>query len=142
LAQERHDILAPWLLAGVAGTSPVATLSFIQIDGFQGDSSDHLSCTGGGMAQATVVLMCGVGSFLVGGDAVVIPCDHPASPLAQSGPAIVVPRIKTLGITSVRPNLTEEEGGSAHQQQQPGSAKRDAGQDQQKPTSDKGSGQH
>ena len=141
LAQERHDILAPWLLAGVAGTRPAATLSFIQIDGFRGDSSDRLSCTGGGMAQATVVLMCGVGSFLVGGDAVVIPCDHPASPLAQSGPAIVVPRIKTLGIKSVRPNLTEEEGGSAHQQQ-PGSAKRNAGQDQQKPTSDKGSGQH
>jgi len=93
------------------------------------------------MVQATVLLMCGVGSFLVGGDAVVIPCDHPASPLARSGPAIVVPRIKTLGIKNVRPNLTEEGGGSARQQQ-PGSAKRDAGRDQQQPTSNKGSGQH
>lgn len=92
------------------------------------------------MAQATVLLMCGVGSFLVGGDAVVIPCDHPASPLAQSAPAIVVPRIKTLGIKSVRPNLTEEDDGAA--QQQRGSAKRDAGQDHQQPMSDKGSRQH
>ena len=93
------------------------------------------------MAQATVLLMCGVGSFLVGGDAVVIPCDHPASPLARSGPAIVVPRIKSLGIKNVKPNLTEEDGGSAHQQQ-PGSAKRDAGQDQLQPLSNKGSRQH
>jgi len=93
------------------------------------------------MAQATVLLMCGVGSFLVGGDAVVIPCDHPASPLARSGPAIVVPRIKSLGIKNVRPNLTEEDGGAAHRQQ-PGSAKRDAGQDRQQPASNKGSRQH
>lgn len=93
------------------------------------------------MAQATVLLVCGVGSFLVGGDAVVIPCDHPASPLGQPGPAIAVPRIKTPGIKNVRPNVTEEDGGSAHQQQ-PGSAKRDAGQNQQQPTSNKGSGQH
>jgi hypothetical protein len=93
------------------------------------------------MAQATVLLMCGVGSFLVGGDAVVIPCDHPASPLARSGPAIVVPRIKSLGIKNVKPNLTEEDGGSAHQQQ-PESAKRDAGQDQQQPLSNEGSRQH
>jgi hypothetical protein len=28
------------------------------------------------MAQTAVALMCGVGSFLVGGDAVVIPCSH------------------------------------------------------------------
>ena len=93
------------------------------------------------MVQATVLLMCGVGSFLVGGDAVVIPCDHPASPLARSGPAIVVPRIKSLGIKGVKPNPIEEDRGSAHQQQ-PGSAKHDEGQAQQRPTSDKGSGQH
>ena len=91
------------------------------------------------MAQATVLLMCGVGSFLVGGDAVVIPCDHPASPLARSGPAIVVPRIKSLGIKNVKPNLTEEDGGSAHQQQ-PGSNK-GSRQHQQGPSSATGSEQ-
>jgi hypothetical protein len=105
-----------------------------------GATASPLSYMGAGMAQATVLLMCGVGSFLVGGDAVVIPCDHPASPLAQSGRAIAVPRIKTLGIRNVRPNLTDENGSSAHQQ--PGSAKRDAGQAHQQPTSNKGSGQH
>lgn len=94
---------------------------------------------GGVMAQTTVVLMC-AGSFLVGGDAVVIPCDHPANPFAQSGPAIVVPRIKTLGVKSVRPDLAEEGAGST--QQQAGSAKRGAGKDQQQPASAKNSGQH
>jgi hypothetical protein len=92
------------------------------------------------MAQTTVALMCGVGSFLVGGDAVVIPCNHPASPFAQSAPAIVVPRIKTLGIRNVKPSVTEE-GASATREQQTGSAKRGAGKDQQEPASAKGSGQ-
>jgi hypothetical protein len=93
------------------------------------------------MAQTTVALMCGVGSFLVGGDAVVIPCNHPASPSAQSAPAIVVPRIRTPGIRNVKPSMTEEGAGATHEQQA-GSAKRGAGQDHQQPASDKGSGQH
>ncbi len=95
---------------------------------------------GGGMAQAAVVLMCGVGSFVVGGDAVVIPCDHPASPSAQSAPAIVVPRIKTPAIKNVKPSMTEEEAGSAHQEQT-GSNKGSAEQHQQQPASAKGGGQ-
>jgi len=92
------------------------------------------------MAQTTIVLICGVGSFLVGGDAVVIPCDHPANPSAQSGPAIVIPRIKTLGIKGVKPNMAEEGAGSAHEEQT-GSDKGSAGQHQQQPASAKASGQ-
>jgi hypothetical protein len=93
------------------------------------------------MAQTTVALMCGVGSFLVGGDAVVVPCNHPASPSAQSAPAIVVPRIKTPEIRNVKPSMTEEGAGATHEQQA-GSAKRGAGKDRQEPASTKGSGQH
>jgi hypothetical protein len=68
------------------------------------------------MAQNTVALLC-VGSLLTWDDAVVIPCDHPASPFAQSGPAIAVPRIRTLGVENVRPDLTAEGAHSAHQHQ-------------------------
>jgi hypothetical protein len=64
------------------------------------------------MAQNTVALLC-VGSLLTWDDAVVIPCDHPASPFAQSGPA----RIRTLGVENVRPDLTAEGAHSAHQHQ-------------------------
>jgi hypothetical protein len=92
------------------------------------------------MAQTAVVLMCGVGSFLVGGDAVVIPCDHPANPVAQSAPAIVVPRIKSHGLESVKPNMTEEGTGTKHQEEA-GKDKGGAGKDQQHPASAKGSEQ-
>src|SRR5215813_9919320 len=73
----------------------------------------HFS-SGGGMN--TVALLC-VSSLLTWDDAVVIPCDHPASPFAKSGPAIVVPRIRTLGVENVRPDLTAEGAHSAHQHQ-------------------------
>jgi hypothetical protein len=95
---------------------------------------------GGGMAQVAVVLMCGVGPFVVGGDAVVIPCDHPASLSAQSAPAIVVPRIKTPAVKNIKPNMTEEGAGSAHQEQT-GSDKGNAEQHQQQPASGKRGGQ-
>ena len=68
------------------------------------------------MAQNTVALLC-IGSLLTWDDAVVIPCDHPASPFAKSGPAIVVPRIRTLGVESVKPDLAGERAHSAHQHQ-------------------------
>jgi hypothetical protein len=68
------------------------------------------------MAQSTVALLC-VGSLLTWDDAVVIPCDHPASTFAKSGPAIVVPRIRTLGVENVRPDLIGEGAHSAHQHQ-------------------------
>jgi hypothetical protein len=68
------------------------------------------------MAQNTVALLC-IGSLLTLDDAVVIPCDHPASPFAKSGLAIVVPRIRTLGVENVRPDLTGEGAHSAHQHQ-------------------------
>jgi hypothetical protein len=92
------------------------------------------------MAQTTVVLMCGVGSFLVGGDAVVIPCEHPANPSAQSAPAIVVPRIKAHRVESVKPNMTEEGAGTKHREEA-GQGKGGAGKDQQHPASAKGSEQ-
>lgn len=59
------------------------------------------------MAQTTVALLC-AGSLLALDNAVTIPCDHPGSPFAQSGPAIVVPRIRILGVESVRPDLAGE----------------------------------
>jgi hypothetical protein len=68
------------------------------------------------MAQNTVALLC-IGSLLTWDDAVVIPCDHPASPFAKSGPAIVVPRIRTFGVENVRPDLSGEGADSAHQHQ-------------------------
>src|SRR5215467_5860716 len=69
---------------------------------------------GGGMAQNTVALLC-VGSLLAWDDAVVISCDHPASPFAPPAPPIVVPRTQTLGIEAVTPDLAEEGAKSAHQ---------------------------
>jgi hypothetical protein len=45
----------------------------------------------------------------------VIRCEHPASPFAPPAPPIVVPRIQTLGIERVTPDLTEERAKSAHQ---------------------------
>jgi hypothetical protein len=110
--------------------------------------------SGGGMAQNTVALLC-VGSLLTWDDAVVIPCDHPASPFAQSGPAIVVPRIRTLGVENVRPDLTAEGAHSAHQHQtasgesgrkqyqhQAASAKMGARQHQHHPVWTSGGAQH
>src|SRR5215470_8657529 len=101
----------------------------------------HFS-SGGGMVQNSVALLC-IGSLLTLDDAVVIPCDHPASPFAKSGPSIVVPRIRTLGVENVRPDLTGEGAHSAHQHQtvsgesgpkqhqhQPASTKGGAGQGQ------------
>jgi len=76
----------------------------------------HFFSSGGGMAQNTVALLC-IGSLLTWDDAVVIPCDHPASPFAKSGPAIVVPRIRTLGVENVKPDLAGEVAHSAHQHQ-------------------------
>jgi hypothetical protein len=92
------------------------------------------------MAETAVVLMCGVGAFLVGGDAVMVPCDHPANPVAQSAPAIVVPRIKTPAVKNVKPNLTEEGAGTKHRDEA-GKDKGGAGKDQQHPASAKGSEQ-
>jgi hypothetical protein len=68
------------------------------------------------MAQSLVALLC-VGSLVAWDDAVVIPCDHPASPFAPSAPAIVVPRIQTLGVESVTPDLAEKGDSSAHHRQ-------------------------
>jgi hypothetical protein len=68
------------------------------------------------MAQNTVVLLC-IGSLLTWDDAVVIPCDHPGSPFAKPGPAIVVPRIRIRGLENVRPHLTGEGAHSAQQRQ-------------------------
>ncbi len=47
------------------------------------------------MGESTIALLC-VGSLLAWDDAVVIRCEHPASPFARPGPPIVVPRIQTL----------------------------------------------
>jgi hypothetical protein len=86
--------------------------------------------------RARFALLC-AGSLLARDDAVVIPCDHPASPFAQSGPAIVVPRIRSLGIESVRPDLAGEdlagEGTNSPHQHQPASLEGDAGQHQAPP---------
>jgi hypothetical protein len=68
------------------------------------------------MAQNTVALLC-IGSMLTWDDAVVFPCDHPASPFAKPAPAIVVPRIRILGVENVRPDLTGEGAHSAHPHQ-------------------------
>jgi len=100
------------------------------------------------MAQNRVALLC-VGSLLAWDDAVVLPCDHPASPFAQSGPAIVVPRIRTLGVARVRPDLAGEGTHSAHRHQaasgesdQAASAKMGAKQHQHRPVSTGGGSQH
>jgi hypothetical protein len=66
------------------------------------------------MAQTVVALLC-VGSLLAWDDVVVIRCDHPASPFAPPAPPIVVPRIQTLGIEAVTPDLSENGAKSAHQ---------------------------
>jgi hypothetical protein len=66
------------------------------------------------MAQTVVALLC-VGSLLAWDDLVVIRCDHPASPFAPPSPPIVVPRIQTLGIEALTPDLAEERAKSAHQ---------------------------
>jgi hypothetical protein len=58
------------------------------------------------MLRNTVALLY-VGGLLAWDDAVVLPCDHPASPCAQPAPAIVVPPIRRLGIGSVKPDLEE-----------------------------------
>jgi len=100
----------------------------------------------------TVALLC-VSSLLTWDDAVVIPCDHPASPFAKSGPTIVVPGIRTLSVEDVRPDLTEERAHSAHQhltasgrsgaaQRQAASAKMGARQHQHRPVSASGDAQH
>lgn len=88
------------------------------------------------MAQNTVALLC-VGSLLAWDDGVVIPCDHPASPFAQSGPVIVVPRIRTLGVESIRPDLAGE---GAHSARQPQAASGESGrkQDQHQSASTEG----
>jgi hypothetical protein len=65
------------------------------------------------MAQTAVALLC-VGSLLAWDDVVVIRCDHPASPFAPPAPPIAVPRIETLGIEAVTPDLAEEGGKSGH----------------------------
>jgi len=112
----------------------------------------------------TVALLC-VSSLLTWDDAVVIPCDHPASPFAKSGPTIVVPGIRTLSVEDVRPDLTEERAHSAHQhltasgrsgrkqhphqpassgaaQRQAASAKMGVRQHQHRPVSASGDAQH
>src|SRR5216683_1596257 len=66
------------------------------------------------MAQSIVALLC-VSSLLAWDDTMVVPCNHPASPLARPAPPIVVPRIQTLGIEAVTPDLAEEGAKSAHQ---------------------------
>jgi hypothetical protein len=102
------------------------------------------------MAQSTIALLC-VGSLLAWDNAVVIPCDHPASPFARSAPPIVVPPFHTLGIEAVKPDLAEEAAKSAHQhkatsakaagaqhQHKAASAKGGAAQHQHQPASAKG----
>jgi hypothetical protein len=107
------------------------------------------------MAQSIVALLC-IGSLLAWDDSVVIHCEHPASPSAQPAPPIVVPRIQTLGIEAVTPDLAEEGAESAHQhkaapakggarehQHQPASAKARPRQHQHQPSSiDRGEQQH
>jgi hypothetical protein len=106
------------------------------------------------MAQSTVALFC-VGSLLAWDNAVVIPCDHPASPLARSAPPIVVPPIQTLGIEGVTPDLAEEgakqhehkpsaaKGGKAEREHKPSTTKGGAAQHQHQPSSTKaGAAQH
>jgi hypothetical protein len=88
------------------------------------------------MAQSTVALLC-LGSLLAWDDAVVIPCDHPASPIARSAPPIVVPPIQSLGVEGVTPDLAEEGTQSAHQHQ-PGSAKGGTAQHHHQPAAAKG----
>jgi hypothetical protein len=88
------------------------------------------------MAQNIVALLC-VGSLLAWDDAVVIPCDHPASPFAQSGPAIVVPRIQTLGVDSISSDLAGKGAHSAHHHQTP-SGKSSRKQHQHRPASTEG----
>ncbi len=92
------------------------------------------------MAQNTVALLC-IGSLLTWDDAVVIPCDHPASPLAEPGPAIVVPRIRILGVENITPDLTGEGAHSAHHHQ---TASGESGrkQHQHRPVSTSGGPQH
>jgi len=104
------------------------------------------------MAQSTVALLC-LGSLLAWDDAMVIPCDHPASPFARSAPPIVVPPIQTLGIEGVTPDLAEEgakqhehkpsatKGGAAQHQHQPSSTKAGAAQHHRPPSSTNGGAQ-
>jgi hypothetical protein len=87
------------------------------------------------MAQTIVALLC-VGSLFAWNDVVVIPCDHPASPFAPPAPPIVVPRIQTLGIEAVTPDLAEEGAKSAHQHKA-ASAKGGAGEHRHQPASAK-----
>jgi hypothetical protein len=70
------------------------------------------------MAHTTFALLC-VGSLLAWDDVVVIRCDHPASPFAPPAPPIVVPRIQTLGIEAVTPDLAGKGAESAHQHKAP-----------------------
>jgi hypothetical protein len=99
------------------------------------------------MAQSIVALLC-VGSLLAWNDAAVISCEHPANPSAQPAPPIVVPRIQTLGIEAVTPDLAEEGAKSAHQhkaavkggqhEHEAASAKGGGGQHQHQPAPAKG----
>jgi hypothetical protein len=86
------------------------------------------------MAQNTVALLC-IGSLLTWDDAVVIPCDHPASPFAKPAPAIVVPRIRILGVENATPDLTAEGAHSAHHHH---TASGESGRKKHRPTSIEG----
>jgi len=88
----------------------------------------------------TVALLC-VGSLLAWDDAVVISCDHPASPFARSAPAIVVPPIQALDVEGVTPDLAEEGAPSRHQHK-PASTKGGAAQQHQPASAKGGAGQH
>jgi hypothetical protein len=89
------------------------------------------------MAQTIVALLC-VGSLFAWDDALVIRCDHPASPFAPPAPPIVVPRIQTLGIGAVTPDLAEE-GTKSARQRKAAPAKGGAGEP---PSTDRGRQQH
>ena len=88
------------------------------------------------MAHTTFALLC-VGSLLAWDDVVVIRCDHPASPFAPPAPPIVVPRIQTLGIEAVTPDLAEKGAESAHQHKAP-PAKGGAGEQEHQAVAPKG----
>jgi hypothetical protein len=99
----------------------------------------RLPQSGGEMAQSIGALLC-VGSLLAWDDAVTIRCEHPASPFARPAPPIVVPRIQTLGIEAVTPDLAEEGAKSAHQHK--AAPVKGGGHEHQAPSANGGAGQH
>ena len=84
------------------------------------------------MAQSAVASLC-LSSLLAWDDAIVIPCDHPASPFARSAPPIAVPPIQTLGVEGLKPDLAEE--GAKQHEHKPLATKGGAAQHHRQPSS-------